>query len=121
MKKMFFAVLLGALIAPACLNLQTVAAKPAVERVVFVEGIAVTAVPNGPDEYLITCTAPEDGPGVLRIFNATDNEVEVMQQIGIVDGQYQYAFKPKKKGRLIQYWIHFYFSGSVVTIPLQVS
>lgn len=125
MKKLVFIALFGALIAPnysVKAARQKQAIKQQVEGTAVVEGITVSAVPiQGTDEYLITCTAPEDGVGVLDIFNLAENEYELQpQQIAIVNGQYQYSFKPKPKPKPQEppvvplYRIHFWFGGSVV-------
>ena len=120
MKKLVLVIALGVLMTPnysAQASPQKQATKQ-VEGNALMEGLAVTATPiPGTDEYLITCSAPEDGIGVLDIFNVTDNEYELQpQQVGIVNGQYQYVFKPKPKQKdrpVPLYRIHFYFGGSV--------
>lgn len=126
MKKLVFVALFGVLLAPNY-SMQAASRKQTIKQVegsALMEGITVTATPiQGTDEYLIKCTAPEDGIGVLDIFNLTENEYELQpQQIGIVNGHYQYVFKPKPKQKdrpVPLYRIHFHFGGSVVETDIE--
>jgi hypothetical protein len=58
-------------------------------------------------EYLITCTAPEDGPGVFQIIDLDENVEVVFHQMEIINNHYQYAAKlnPGKK-----YNVHFHMN-----------
>lgn len=126
MKKLVLIALFGVLIAPTY-SIQAAPRKQTTKQVegsALMEGITVTATPiPGTDEYLIECTAPEDGIGVLDIFNLSEIEYELQpQQIGIVNGHYQYVFKPKPKQKdrpVPLYRLHFYFGGSVVETDIE--
>ena len=120
MKKLVLVIALGVLMTPNY-SVHAAPQKQATKQVegnALMEGLAVTATPiPGTDEYLITCSAPSDNNGVLDIFNLAENEYELQpQQVAVINGQYQYIFKPKPKQKdrpVPLYRVHFYFCGSV--------
>lgn len=80
------------------------------------QNITVSAFDTQSGDYVVICTAPEDGVGVLNIVDMDNNTVLLNQQVAVINGQYQYVSKKIIK----RYWIHFHMMGQVAETTLVV-
>lgn len=81
-----------------------------------VQEINVTAIMAASGDYIITCTSPEDGPGVLILVDMETGNILSQEQVGVINGVHQKTGKttvPKVR-------IHFHMNGYAPAVTTMI-